>query len=264
MSSVKDNKRRAAEKLNQKRGQLIVKRNDFIQKARHQLSLQEQKIVLYLISHVKPNDTDFTEQVFSIAEFCRFCGMHEDSGKNYSDIKNALKSLRDRSVWIELENGSETTLSWINKATINQRSGIIRLKLDEDLKPFLLLLTEQYTLYEIRYTLAMKSQYSIRLYELLKSYAYKKNVTFEIDELKRLLDAENHKLNGHFKNKVLDIAVREINEYTDISVEYSFQKEGRRYAHVWFSIDRKEALDRFIAGDKINQAIDGKNSRGAE
>jgi len=239
---------------------LVVKRNDFVQKSRHKLSLQEQKIIQYLISHVKPNDENFTEHRFSIIEFCRFCGMDEKNGKNYHDIKEALKALRDRSVWVEIEDGVETTLGWINKATINKRSGTVMLKLDEDLKPFLLLLHEQYTMYEIHYTLAMKSKYSIRLYELLKSYAFKKTALLEIDELKRLLDAENHKLNGNFKAKVLDVALREINEYTDISVEYSFQKEGNRYAHVWFGIDRKEAIDRFNAGNKVSQAIDNKPS----
>jgi len=241
--------------LSKKRSHLVVKRNDFIQKSRHHLSLQEQKIVLYLISHVKPDDTNFTEHVFSIPDFCRFCGMDETSGKNYSDIKEALGKLRSRYVWVTLDDGSETTLGWINKATINKRSGLIRLRLDEDLKPYLLLLNEHYTLYEMRYTLAMKSQYSIRLYELLKSYAYRKSVTFEICSLKNILSANDYERNPDFKRRVLDIAMREINEYTDLSVEYSFLKEGRRFSHVCFSISRKEAFVRFVIGNKIDQTL---------
>lgn len=258
MPLIKSNNQIEFDKLNQERSQLVVKRNDFIQKSRHRLSLQEQKIVLYLISHVKPSDTNFTEHIFSISDFCRFCGMHEDSGKNYSDIKDALGKLLSRFVWVTLDDGSETSLRWIDKATINKRSGVVRLKLDEDLKPFLLLLNEHYTLYEMRYTLAMKSQYSIRLFELLKSYAFKKSVTFGINDLKQLLNAENHKLNGHFKVKVLDISMREINEYTDLIVEYSFLKEGRRFSHVCFNISRKEAFDRFIVGNKIDQSLGNK------
>lgn len=255
---IKDDKQKAREKLDKERGHLVVKRNDFVQKSRHQLSLQEQKIVLFLISKIKPDDMNFTEQVFSIAEFCRYCGMGETSGKNYSDIKDSIGKLLSRFVWVMRDDGSETSLRWIDKATMNKRSGLIRLKLDEDLRPYLLLLTEHYTLFEMRYTLAMKSRYSIRLYELLKSYAHKENVVFEMDELKRLLDAENYKLNGHFKQKVLDIAMRDINEYTDMSVEYSFQKTGRQFSHVRFCISRKEAIDRFVVGTKINQKLDGE------
>jgi len=248
------------EKVNAARGQLVVKRNDFIQKSRHQLSLQEQKIVLYIISKVKPGDTSFTEQTFSIAEFCRFCGIDETSGKNYSDIKDTLGKLLSRFVWVKLDDGSETSLRWIDKATISARSGLIRLRLDEDLRPFLLLLSEHYTLYEMRYTLAMKSQYSIRLYELLKSYLYRKSIVFDIEELKRLLNAENWVRSNDVKRKVLDIAIREINEYTDVAVQYHFQKEGKRFVRVCFDISRKEAFDRFVVGVNVNQTIDAKKA----
>jgi len=244
--------------INKERGHLVVKRNDLIQKSRHQLSLQEQKIMLYLISRIKPDDANFMEQVFTIQEFCRFCGMDETNGKNYSDIKDAIGKLLSRFIWVKQDDGSETSLRWIDKATINKFSGIIRLKLDEGLKPFLLLLTDHYTICEIRHILAMTSKYSIRLYELLRSYVYKGHVTFDIAELKRLLDAENYKLNGHFKVEVLDTALPEINKYTDITITYSFRKEGRRYSHVCFDVGRKETFDRFVAGHDVNQAIDSR------
>ena len=240
-------------KEDQDRGQLVVKHNDLIQKTRHQLSLREQRIVLYLISKIKPRDKNFTEQTFSIAEFCRCCGMDETSGKNYKDIKDALAQLLSRFVWIHHDDESITSLRWVDKATIMPRSGIIKIKLDEDLRPFLLYLEDNYTLYELRYTIAMSSAYSLRLYELLKSHAYKKTVTFEIDELKRLLSAETHKMNGHFKDRVLNIAIPEINKYTDIAVTYKFHKEGQRYSHVQFDLNRKEPTDRFIAALLSNQ-----------
>ena len=215
---------------------LVVKRNDLIQKSRHRLDLQEQKIILYLISKINPNDTDFTDQVFSIADFCRVCGMNSDSGKNYSDIKKALQAIRNRSIWITLDDGSETTLAWIDKVRIAKRSGLVHLRLDDMLKPYLLAIHENFTQYELLYTLAMRSQYSVRLYELLKSYQYKKELTISITELKRLLFAENYGRNNNFKQKVLDIATREINELTDISVTYTFIKTGRQFSEVSFVI----------------------------
>ena len=115
-----------------------------------------------------------------------------DSGKNYKDIKQTSKSLRDKSIWITLEDGSETTLSWIDKITINKNSGSIKIKIDDMMKPYLIHLQRHFTSYELLYTLAMRSQYSIRLYEILKSYAYQKNKIFDIEDLKRTLSAENY------------------------------------------------------------------------
>jgi len=244
-------------KLSETRNHLVVKQNDLIQKSRHQLTLQEQKIVLYLISKIKPNDSDFIEQKFSVAEFCRVCGLDDDSGGNYAYIKNTLKSLRDRSIWVTLDDGSETTLAWVNKVTMNKRSGLVRLRLDEDMKPYLLKLQGDFTQYNLIYTLAMRSQYSVRLYELLKSYQYKKIFTVDIEKLKQLLFAETYTRNPNFKQKVLDVAVKEINRLSDIWVTYELIKEGRKVSDVEFRIHQKDIGDRLDSLVSIEKSMDG-------
>ncbi len=65
------------------RNKTVTKANDLIQKSRFNLSLQQQKIVLYLISQVTPFDEDFKLYEFSIAEFCRVCGIDDNNGKIY-------------------------------------------------------------------------------------------------------------------------------------------------------------------------------------
>lgn len=218
----------------------VVKSNDLIQKSRFYLSLQEQKIVLYLISKIKPEDLELKEQYFEIRNFCKVCGLDNDNGANYKYIKQTLKGLRDKSIWVTLENGSETTLGWIDKITINRNSGIIAIKIDAMMKPYLLQLQKQFTQYELFYTLAMRSQYSIRLYELLKSYEYKRRVIFDMDELKHLLFADNYVRFPDFKRKVLDISMREINSLSDLSVTYEIIKVGRKYGKIEFSISLKK------------------------
>jgi len=244
------------ETLSEVRDHLVVKRNDLIQKSRYQMSLQEQKIVLYLISKVKPDDKNFKEQLFSIKEFCLVCGIDDDNGKNYGNIKNTLKTLSDRSIWITLEDGSETTLRWVNKVTINKHSGLIKLQLDEDLKPYLLDLQENFTQYHLIYTLAMQSQYSIRLYELLKSYQFKGCISFDIGELKRLLFAEQYERFPDFKRRVIDMATREINKLTDIQITYELTKEGRKFNEVCFEIHQKDTGERLDTWSSISELID--------
>jgi len=253
---VKDKEHLEAKKLSEARGQLIVKRNDLIQKSRHQMDLQEQKIILYMISKIKPKDNDFTTQTFSIAEFCRLCGFDSDSGGNYAYIKKTLKTLSDRSIWVTLDNGSETIMRWLTDVTISKQSGLVQLKLDDKLKPYLLELHENFTQYELVYTLAMRSQYSARLYELLKSYQYKKYAIFTLDELKRLLFAENYERNPDFKRRVLDTATKEINKLTDIWVTYELIKAGREYASVEFRVNQKDVGGRLSAHGHIGEVID--------
>ena len=221
----------------------IVKSNDIIQKARFQLSTQEQKIILYLISKIKPTDKEFESYSFSIVEFCKICGIDSDNGSNYSNLKSTIKSLADKSLWVRLDKNSQTLVRWINKAKIIENSGIVEIRLDDDMKPYLLELKNNFTQYELLYTLAMKSQYSIRLYEILKSYEYKKNIIYEVDILKQILLAENYKLFGDFKRRVIDIAITEINSLSDISITYELIKEGRKYVKIKFTIKLKKDLD---------------------
>ena len=138
MSQIKNEKRELRHKMIQLRDYKVVKSNDLIQKSRFQLSLQEQKIILYLISKIKPEDMEFKEHIFETREFCRVCGLEINSGANYKYIKQTLKDLRDRSIWVTLEDGSETTLAWIDKVTINKQSGTVIIKIDEMMKPYLL------------------------------------------------------------------------------------------------------------------------------
>ncbi len=55
---AKDIKNTPQRKMMELRNYKVVKSNDLIQKSRFNLSLQEQKIILYLISKVKPEDTE--------------------------------------------------------------------------------------------------------------------------------------------------------------------------------------------------------------
>jgi len=253
---IKNNMQDLQDEIQDLRNYKVVKSNDLIQNTRSQLSLQEQKIVLYLISKIRPSDDDFIYQNFNMVEFCKVCGIYCDSGGNYKAVKDNIKSLADKSAWVKLEVGKETLVRWIAKARINERSGTIEIKLDDDMKPYLLQLQERFTQYELIYTLAMKSQYSIRLYELLKSYEFRKWHKFEMNELKQLLFAEKYIRFPDFKRKVLDISVREINDLSDIEITYEIIKVGRRYGKIEFSIKTKKGWkERFETKKKIEKVI---------
>jgi len=245
-----------ADQVEEMRNYKVVKSNDMIQKSRFHLSAQEQKIILYLISKIRPDDKNFEFQEFNIADFCKVCGINHGSGKNYKDVREIIKTLGDKSTWILCENGVERLFRWISYAEIHRNSGLIRIRMQEDMKPFLLELHEKFTQYDLIYTIAMKSQYSIRLYEILKSYEYRSRYKTDLDELKLILFATRYVRFPDFKRKVLDIALREINDLTDIAVTYEIIKTGRRYSHIEFVIrTKKNTRERIDAWKKIDEVV---------
>lgn len=238
------------------RDRYVVKANELIQKSRFNLTLQQQKIVLYLISQIERNDKEFKLYSFSIQQFCKVCGINYTSGKNYNDLKEAIKEIAQKVLWIRLPNGKEATVRWIEKAYIDRNTGTIEIRLDEDMKPYLLQLRDNFTQYELVWTLQFNSKYSIRLYELIKSIHYHDldpyERTYDIDELKRLLDAETYKTYQHFKDRALQVAVDEINSTSDKLVSFVPIKDGRAVKKIRLHIESKDQGERI----KLRKAIE--------
>jgi len=241
------------------RNGMVRKANDLIQKSRFNLSLQQQKIVLYLISQITPFDEDFKTYEFSIPEFCRVCGIMSDGGKNYNDLKTAVKDIADKSLWVTLANGDETLLRWIEKAKITSGGGTIKIRLDDDMKPFLLQLKENFTQYELVYTLHFKSKYTIRLYELIKSVHYHDLTEYKrrysIADLQRLLDAEVYTEYRDFKRRVLLPSMEEINAYSDKTITVEEARHGRKVLSVEFTIGSKDSLETLKIRDGIDKEM---------
>ena len=251
-----------------KRDYFVVKGNELIQQNRFELSLTEQKTVAFICSMIKPIEAidrakgvSFQlEYEFNIRDYCKVCGIDYDNVKNYKDVKATLQKLSDRSMWLTFpENPDEEVLCrWLSKVRTNKKSGIAYIKLDEDLVPYLFDLGQKFTQYQLYNILAMKSAFSVRIYELMKSYAFQKSKTFEVDELKRLLMVEDVKSYSNFnlfKTKVLEIAQREINELTDLNIYYEPITKGRKVVKVKFRIEQKNPMERMLAGATANDRL---------
>lgn len=236
----------------------IFKHNDMLQKGRHELSLQEQRCVLFAISKIKPEDTVFQEYTFELADFYKLCGLQGDS---YTELKAILIGLKQKTWWVETSPGIESTVSWFNKVRTSKKSGTVTVRFDDDMMPYLLELTKDkfYTHYQLKYILPMKSQYAIRLYELLKSYQ-RNNYEwfFDIEKLKKQLNCENYTRFPDLRRWVIEPAVSEINEYTDIKIAWDTVKEGRRVSRVVFYMVGKKDSELLEADAAVNDALDGQ------
>lgn len=251
-----------AEKLEQERLALVRKSNKLIRRFRAEMNTTQYKITLYLISkaYTLENDLEFT---MTIQDFCKCCGLDYNNGNNYARIKRDIQALSDKSLWTNVFNKRENTLiRLILKPYINPDTGTIRILLDPDIKPYILFLREQYenkgelyTQFALLYTLPMRSLYSIRLYELLKSWNTEQSAEqghyWTIEELQQILGSDYDRY-PDFRRKVIEKAIPEINRYTDLFVTYEPIKQGRSYKYINFYIHTK--TDREQIDTKINNS----------
>lgn len=246
--------------ITQQRNYTVVKSNELIQKARYDLNIAELKTLAYIFSKIKPNDKELQDYTFSIKEYCQVCGIDYKNGTNYINIKKSIKSLRDKSFWLMDEKGNEVLVGWLSKARINKGSGKITVRLDEDIQKYVIGLFDNFTQYELLSTLPMKSSYSFRIYELLKSYAFTKHHTFDIDDLKNKLAAANYVNFKDFRRYVLEVATKEINLYTDLEISWEPIKKGKKVIQVKFDIKQRDTWGRYLASSRASDQIEGQLS----
>ena len=235
-----------AEYWEQERNHLVVKANSLIQKTRYSLTTQQQKVLLYTISKIQPGDDDFKEYVFELKDLCVLFGI-DTHGQNYANFRDNIKELADASFWLLDKEKNSVLVRWFSKVKVNASNTKVNIQFDADLKPYLLELAGQFTQYELSNTLLMKSKYAIRLYEILKSYEAIGMYNTEIEALKVILDcAGDYKVFADFRRRVLDVAMAEINEYSDLQVEYTPLRTNRAYTHLSFVIERKDSHSRAL------------------
>jgi len=237
----------------------VTKANEIIQKSRFDLTVQQQKIMLYLISQISPSDDDFKEYEFSIPEFCRTCGIAYN-GRSFKELKAAIKEIADKSMWIYIAEKKSRLIRWIATPSIDEGTGTINIKLDENMKPYLLQLKEHFTTYELLWTLNFKSKYTIRLYEYIKSVHYHKEEIYificAINELKGVMNAERYKDYKNFKMRALLPAIEEINKCSDEDIQFEEIRQGRRVTEIKFTISPKEYYEIVKLKGRIEDKFD--------
>lgn len=247
---------------------IVRKSNDLIQNAMYSLTLSQQKLMLHIFAMIKPSDTELPRYEMSIYEFLKLCGVDPHNGSMYKQVKKNIEDIANAKVqWIRLAGTQKITMfRWLSSATIDEGTGKIVLTLDQSLKPHLIQLKEFYTTMNITYTLPMKSQYSIKIYELCKSYQNlylekkKKGepLVWSIETLKKQVDynASNW---AHVRRTVLDKAKSEINGKTDILFDYAvYEKDRQRVIAISVTI---EPVDKQVADQKLNEITKLRSKR---
>lgn len=213
----------------------VTKSNEIIHKAKNGMTLQEQKIVTYLITQIKPTETDTNKYyVFDTKQFCRVCGIDE---KNYINIRRVLKKLYDRESIEIFENGCYCPVKWLGDYKIEPNASKVSVQLHFRIVPYLLELKKNFTTYYFGEIAELKNKYSIQLYELFASYTYKESFEIAIDELKTYLNIEGYDSFKMFKRNILNKSINEINDNTNLRVKMEEIRHGRKVAVLRFFIE---------------------------
>ncbi|MEG8239841.1 replication initiation protein RepM, partial [Acinetobacter nosocomialis] len=175
----------------------------------------------------------------------------------YTVLRDASKSLFDRYVTyhdINPKTGKDRSFHcrWVDKIGYEPQSGIVFLRFTQDIVPLITRLEENFTKYELEQVSRLTSSYAIRLYELLIQWrSAGKTPIFDLSIFRQQLGVEAHqyKTMSNFKTYVLDFALKQVNELTDITAKYEQHKKGRSISGFSFSFKQKKTnSDKVIKG----------------
>lgn len=217
-----------------------VAANDII-RGKQSMTLQTARLIRLLITQVVKEDKDLKTYVCKISKLAEFLNI--PSSNLYRDIREICDCAMKSVVYIGTGNPKEPwkMFHWLDTAEYDG-NGVITLKLSEKIKPYVLELEKWFTQYQLKNILEFNSYYAIRLYEIIKcedgsTGGMKSELEFEIEELRQYFDCENKYIRiSQFKEKVIEVAVREINDKSDIYIIPTYKKTGRAITSVSFEI----------------------------
>jgi plasmid replication initiation protein len=238
----------------------VYKSNSLIQAA-YRLSVNEQRIVLNCIAQINAAE-DVTDDVMykvSLHDISQQTGI--EINNLYKDFKAAALRLQDRKVRIPAP--TTTTKDrvlityWVQTIAYSDSEATIELRFSKDILPYLTQLKEQFTKYKLKHVAKMKSTYGVRLYELLIQHKQFGSREIEIEWLREIFQLKNnYPAIKDFKKRVIEPALKDINETSNLWVTYTQKKSGRRVTHFTFVFGDKSGAQKgsgFIANSFIER-----------
>jgi plasmid replication initiation protein len=214
----------------------VVWQQNRLAEARYELTPREQKLVLYVISMIEPEDEFFKLHKINVKHFAQIAGL--DSNALYKELREVALQIKSKPLVINghIEPGdtnpTELITSWFADVVIQANGdGYIGVSISERLKPYLLQVKREFFRYRLAYVLHLRSGYAIRLYQWAKRWQYAGKRRISIDELRVVMGTVELTPKGNisktllalykdFKKRALLPAVTEINQKTDIFVSF--------------------------------------------
>lgn len=231
--------------------ELEIRQHNALTNARYDYTELQQDLLFFIISKLRKGDTDTIYQL-DIMELSSL------TGKRYNGayLQKATADMGSR--MLEVEDASEYQQLWMfQRIRYLKGQGIIEFDLTRHVLPFLFDLKNNFTSYELAAALRLTSKYAKRIYPICSQWKDKgETKKYDIEDFKKRLGLLDDKGNdkvariSDLKSKVLDIAVKQINEHTELHISYTLEKKGKAFKNITFTV-KPQALAETIPFDLV-------------
>ena len=225
-----------------------IRQHNALTNARYDYTELQQDLMFFLISKLSPDNKDsYSLNIMELAKL---------TGKKYNAayLHRATADMGSR-VFEILTAESYEQIWMFQRVKYHLGKGIIEFDLTKHILPYLFNLKNNFTSYELAAALRLSSKYAKRIYQLCSQWKdLGETKQYDLQELKKMLGLLDDKGNEKMKQlidlrtNVLDVAVKQINEHTELHIGYTLEKVGRSFKNIVFTV-KPQALAEAIPFD---------------
>lgn len=214
-----------------------VRHHNAITTARYEYSELQLDIFLYLLSILRKDKPDGVYEIV-VKDLSAATGKEY----KYAYLRKATEEMGSR--MFEVSTPKRLEQLWMfQRVAYVLGEGRIEVEFANPIKPYLFDLKDNFTSFQLYAALRLGSKYAKRIYAICSQWKDKgQTQTFSLDELKKMLHLlddkgnEQYKPLSMFRKFVLDESVKQINQRTDLQIDYTLQKRGRSFQNITFTV----------------------------
>lgn len=227
----------------QESGDVLYKPNKTIMITNKDITVNQRK-AYNVVLHKAWNDLKINKNQtifkFNISELKRKAGIKANDNWH---LKKDMEDISDIKVENVKENGDWCIFRLISSARKN--GDFLEIELPAPIREELII-NNYYTALDLLQIQRLEGKHAVPIYEMAIRFKKKQIPEMTIDEL-RLLTGTNEKPSYNnfnlFKNRVLTPALKEINDKTDILLDYTTTTQGKKTVTIKFTVTLKESAE---------------------
>ena len=234
--------------------EIEIRQHNALTNARYEYTELQLDLLFFLLSKLRKDKQDSVYEL-NIKDLSLLTGkkynaayLHKATSDMGSRVFEVQTETRYRQLWM------------FQRVDYLLGQGIIEIKLTEDITPYLFDLKENFTSYELASALRLTSKYAKRIYQYCSQWKDQgETKKYDIQDFKQMLGLLDDKGKdkavrmSDFRESVLDVAVKQINEHTELHISYKLEKRVRTYKNIVFTV-KPQALAETIPFDLVATA----------
>ena len=234
----------------------LVQQSNSLIETSQSFTLVERRLIYHILSKINPNE--ITPQFeLRVADFIE--SFPDIDPKNaYTQIREAVEKLWTRSIQFKTDKGTTKVFHFLEMKEYKNSEGYLKIEFHRTVIPMIFdLKLGNYTTIFFDRLKNLDSTYSLRLYELAmmiykqKGYNHKNINIIALEDLRFFLNCIDTYPNfKYFRQWILDPALKEVSEKTELIVAAEYLRTGRKIDRIKLNIKNKELGENLLEPEK--------------